>query len=755
MATSPYFYKAFLQRDGKPCASGWLYAYASGGSVPKAIFSDATLQTPRDNPIRLDGNGICPQFFTESGLYDFKLYEYNPLTPNAPGELAFTALDIEGAGGSTYSLPIATTLTLGGIKPDGVSIGVNPTTGVASILEDPNGPYVPKAGMCNITGWINMYADINIRQGNLLTGYGWELGSLGMDALTYFSFGGVGYRFTAPVEADTIDANTVTAKSFRVDTVSPDTTPVVGSTYWDEDNKTIATHVANGSILQHGQELVIYARNNSGVTIQDGQCVYITGSSGNKCTIALADADNRVASHILAVATQNISNNSDGYVTIMGRVNDINTAGFAEGAELWLSNTPGGMTATMPDGASVRARVGYVIRSHATQGAIEVAINRFPFFSELSGNGVTTRTGSASLSPTRITRYTGTGGDTETLPTATTISADRYYRNSGTGPWTIAAQAGQVIDHGSPSNPVGSLTLLPGQTLHIYVALSGRWESYVDYSTPTIRTTSTTTAASDRFVLCTAPYLTETVPATTGFAYRRIRYQNAIVNPVSDAWDLAGDFVLNGQNVSYYRLSHGEAVELMAIGSRWEIAKIAGQEGPTFGVDVVNADTTLTETSFSTTDVRTSFVTITMGNPVYESVNRVRWIANNSPSGDIFLDLASYSRIPSGTPIRIKRGCVAQIALYGGYWYLLSLPTPPPFRSRYTGAGGSTTLPAATGSGDARIYRNSGTGTYLISRAGSDVIDAGSPSETVTSVALMPGQSITIVDAVSGRWEVD
>jgi hypothetical protein len=38
------------------------------------------------------------------------------------------------ADSSSYSLPIATTTTLGGIKPDGTSITVNPSTGVASAV---------------------------------------------------------------------------------------------------------------------------------------------------------------------------------------------------------------------------------------------------------------------------------------------------------------------------------------------------------------------------------------------------------------------------------------------------------------------------------------------------------------------------------------------------------------------------------------------------------------------------------------------
>lgn len=587
MSTSPFFFKAFLGNNGRPAASGWLFAYAAGSSTLKGIFADRNNTIPLANPMRLDGNGVAPQFFTEAGLYDFKAFEYNFVTPLLPGPSCFTAEDIDGesggGGGPSYVLPIATETILGGVKPDGATTFVDPVTGVLSFSESPKpesvltimdfgaavptSPFVGDKHVVNynqpapfdshpneiatwdgsewefrvprqfeiVWNWNSTFYNAIRRGFAIFTGVLWAPCNtqdvvaetalinqvllqdyshpnkyLQIDGGFLFTQKGVtpgvvfegptaenyaaltsiaddeisvrGFQGVAPVDEGTYKdfrARKISARRFQVDTTSPDTTAVVGSTFWDADAKTIATHVENGSTLQHGQELVLYARNASGSDILDGQCVYITGASGNKCTIALADNDNRTASHIIAVATQNIANNADGYVTLAGRVNDIDTSAFAEGAEVWLGDAPGSLVATLPSGASVRARVGYVIRSHATQGALEVSINRFPFFSELSGNGVTTRTTtSATSAPTRFVRYTGTGGDTEPLPTASTISVDRYYRNSGTGPWTIQRAGTDTIDPGNPAAPVTSVTLLPGQTLHIYVALLGLWEAF-------------------------------------------------------------------------------------------------------------------------------------------------------------------------------------------------------------------------------------------------------------------------------------
>lgn len=137
MSTSPFFFKAFLGTNGRPAASGWLFAYAAGSSTLKGIFADRNNTIPLANPMRLDGNGVAPQFFTEAGIYDFKAFEYNFVTPLLPGPSCFTAEDIDGeagGGGSTYVLPIATETILGGVKPDDTTVQVDPLTGVLSVI---------------------------------------------------------------------------------------------------------------------------------------------------------------------------------------------------------------------------------------------------------------------------------------------------------------------------------------------------------------------------------------------------------------------------------------------------------------------------------------------------------------------------------------------------------------------------------------------------------------------------------------------
>lgn len=164
-----------------------------------------------------------------------------------------------------------------------------------------------------------------------------------------------------------------------LDFLTFDTTPEnaitqVGAVSWNADEGTLDIQQPGGVTLQVGQETQIHVVNKSGTSIPNGAVVYLTGAQGNRPTVALAEADVLDHSHAIAVATQTLDNNAEGFVTLLGLVRELNTSAFAEGAALYLSDTPGGLTATAPTSRVVR--IGFVVRSHATVGAILVAIER-------------------------------------------------------------------------------------------------------------------------------------------------------------------------------------------------------------------------------------------------------------------------------------------------------------------------------------------------------------------------------------------
>jgi hypothetical protein len=125
--------------------------------------------------------------------------------------------------------------------------------------------------------------------------------------------------------------------------------------------------------------LVTTVYNNSGATISKFNVVYINGGQGNKPTIALSIANAEMtSSKTYGVTVNDVPNQSSGLVIVNGALQNLNTNVFGlnkEGFSLWLSPTvSGGLTLTKPYAPDHSVFVGTIIRSHNTQGVVEVKI---------------------------------------------------------------------------------------------------------------------------------------------------------------------------------------------------------------------------------------------------------------------------------------------------------------------------------------------------------------------------------------------
>lgn len=159
---------------------------------------------------------------------------------------------------------------------------------------------------------------------------------------------------------------------------------VEGRVYYDINDRTLSMQTdISGTNLQIGQEMFVRVRNSSGSPITNGTVVYITGALGNRPTINLADATFDLSAHALGVATHDIANNTDGYITTYGLVHDINTNSWTTNTPLYVSTTPGQLTSTKPTGTNYVFQVGIVIRQSATQGTILVDIHDPAHLSDL------------------------------------------------------------------------------------------------------------------------------------------------------------------------------------------------------------------------------------------------------------------------------------------------------------------------------------------------------------------------------------
>lgn len=121
-------------------------------------------------------------------------------------------------------------------------------------------------------------------------------------------------------------------------------------------------------------DLRITVKNDSGVTISKGQAVMAVGAVGDRIQVAKAVADGSVSSKfMLGIASQDITNSSEGYVQMLGEVRNLNTSAFAAGTILYIDpDTPGNLTSTVPVAPDLAEAVAIVTRSHASTGIIFV-----------------------------------------------------------------------------------------------------------------------------------------------------------------------------------------------------------------------------------------------------------------------------------------------------------------------------------------------------------------------------------------------
>lgn len=115
-----------------------------------------------------------------------------------------------------------------------------------------------------------------------------------------------------------------------------------------------------------GQENWIRVYNDSGATIANGFIVYATGKEDveDRLTIGLAQADSSATARVIGAATHDIENNTFGFVTQFGYVENVDTSSFTDGASMWLSATvAGGYTDSEPLSPNVSVFLGFVVDS--------------------------------------------------------------------------------------------------------------------------------------------------------------------------------------------------------------------------------------------------------------------------------------------------------------------------------------------------------------------------------------------------------
>lgn len=314
---------------------------------------------------------------------------------NAGGANGVATLD---AGGTVPLSQIPSSIK-GGVSYQGTWNATTNTPVITSGTGSKGYYYVVSvAGNTNIDGITSW----NIGDWIIFNGTAWEKVD-NTDAVTSVN----GYTGTVVLTYTDVGGAS-SAQGAKADTaVQPNTTPNLngvqlngttaggGLLTWDDGNGTAQLTLKGGNTtLQVGQETLARVYNDSGVSLTDGQVVYISGSQGNRVAVKLAKADSEATSAgTLGMVTEPIAIGAEGFITILGTVNGLNTSGLTAGALIYLSDsTAGAYTINKPTSPSHSVIIGYVERIHATAGSIYVKVDNGYELDELHNVVITSPT---------------------------------------------------------------------------------------------------------------------------------------------------------------------------------------------------------------------------------------------------------------------------------------------------------------------------------------------------------------------------
>lgn len=194
--------------------------------------------------------------------------------------------------------------------------------------------------------------------------------------------GGLGYTpARAGANSDITSLTGITGGISSPDFIQFDTaasvTPATGRLFFNDGEGGLSYTLKGGNVIQEvGQSQQVLVYNGTGATLTKGQVVYSNGAQGQRPTVALALATGDATSaRTLGIVAETIANGAEGWITTLGIVENIDTAAFTAGAQLYLSGTTaGGLTATKPYAPIHMVYVARCIKSHATSGRLFVTV---------------------------------------------------------------------------------------------------------------------------------------------------------------------------------------------------------------------------------------------------------------------------------------------------------------------------------------------------------------------------------------------
>jgi hypothetical protein len=241
-------------------------------------------------------------------------------------------------------------------------------------------------------------------------------------------------------------------------------------------------------------------RNTTGATLTKGTVVYISGATGQNPTVSKAIATSDATSaQTLGMMTADLANNSNGYVTVIGLITNIDTSAYTDGQQLYLSGTTAGaVTGTKPSAPIHLVYVAVVEHAHPTQGKLFVKVQNGYELNEIhdvqivsptTGQTIVYNSSNQLWQNNTVSLTAGVNG---TLPVsnggtgATTLTG--YVKGNGTSAFTASATV--------PSSDITGLGTMSTQNANSVAITGGAIDGTVIGGTTSAAGTFTTLTAT-------------------------------------------------------------------------------------------------------------------------------------------------------------------------------------------------------------------------------------------------------------------
>jgi len=153
------------------------------------------------------------------------------------------------------------------------------------------------------------------------------------------------------------------------------TTVSSNSAHWEEAYTTLQANSATWSLSTTSEILIAEVKNAEAIQLVRGDVVYAFGATGGTMSVKLASAATEAgSSKTIGIVNGTISAGGTGYITCVGRMENLNLGAFSEGDGLWLSTTPGDFTNVRPTQPNHGVYIGVVERANNGNGILYVKI---------------------------------------------------------------------------------------------------------------------------------------------------------------------------------------------------------------------------------------------------------------------------------------------------------------------------------------------------------------------------------------------